>query len=63
MASIIDFFRNRHERASVGSSRNGETGVYTEVNEDFEYRIDSNHVRAIGSERSLLNEHECIGRT
>lgn len=53
--SILDFFKNRRERASVESKRNGETGVYTVVNEDFEYCIDSNHACAVGFERSLLS--------
>jgi hypothetical protein len=40
---------------SVELSRNVETGFYTEVKEDFEYRINSNHADAVGFERGLLN--------
>jgi hypothetical protein len=50
--TIIDLFQNCHEPVSVELNRNGETGVYTEVNEDFEYRINSNHAGAVGFERS-----------
>jgi hypothetical protein len=40
---------------SVELNRTGETGVYTEVNEDFEYRSNSNHAGAVGFERGLIN--------
>ncbi len=58
----LNFFRNRSERSSVGSDRNGETGIDIQVNEDFEYRTDANHVRAVGSERSLLKNAESLVR-
>jgi hypothetical protein len=62
-AETLDFFRNCSERSSVGLDRNGETGVDMEVNEDFEYRTDPNHDRAVGTERSLLKAIEIDGKT
>ena len=56
----LDFFRNRSKRSSVGSDRNAETGVYTEVNEDFEYRTDLTDDGVVGSERSLLTSIKVI---
>jgi uncharacterized protein (PEP-CTERM system associated) len=50
----LEFLQNHSERLSVASRRNGKTGVYLWVNEDFEYRIGANHSRAVGSAKTLF---------